>query len=260
MAFAILFFLLILVFSVLRIYTRHGEMHTVPDLSGMTLNEAKEHLKERKLIAYVFDSVYSDEFARGTIVEQHPRHGFKVKQNRKIFLTMNAMNPGKVAMPDLVQLTIRQAEARLQTYGLKLGMISYEPDISINLVLQQKFKNRAINPGDTVIKGSVIDLVLGKGLSNEYSYAPDLTGLTLNEATLRAAESYLRIGGIVYDPEITDEEKETARVYRQKPEHNNGGQMPLGSSVDIWLTNNLEKIPSVEIDSVDSYAPQDSIY
>lgn len=255
-ALAVLILLLALVLLLLKIYTRHGESHTVPDVTGMTKEEAEVILKEKMLKAFIFDSVYSTEEERGTVVEQHPQAGFKVKRNRKIFLTMNAINPEKIVMPDLVQLTIRQAKARMESFGLKMGKVTYEPDISINLVLSQKYRNREILPGDTIIKGSVIDLVLGRGLSDEYTFVPDLTGLTLEEATLRAAESYLRIGGAVFDPEITEPGRDSAKIYRHRPEHNKSTQIPLGSSIDVWLTTNSEKIPAVFIDT--TYVPQDT--
>lgn len=258
-AIGLLILLLVVVLSFLKLYTRHGESLTVPDLTGLTLEEAEDVLHKKNFRAFVFDSVYSMENERGTVVEQHPKSGFKVKRKRKIFLTMNAMNPEKVNMPDLVQLTIKQAQSRLTSYGLKLGKITYEPDISVNLVLSQKYQNHEIVPGDTLIKGSVIDLVLGKGLSHEYSIVPDLSGLTLEEATLRAAESFLRIGGAVFDPEVTAIKKDSARIYRQRPEHNKNTQIPLGSSVDVWLTTNKEKIPSVLIDSTYD-AQEDTIF
>ena len=98
---------IILLFSWLRINTRHGQAYSVPDLTGFTIAELEQLLEYKKLRWEIFDSVYSNEYERGTVVEQHPRPGFKVKKYRKIYLTMNAMNPEKIMMPDLVNLTIR---------------------------------------------------------------------------------------------------------------------------------------------------------
>ena len=109
-------------------------------------------------------------------------------------------------MPDLISLTFRQATARLESFSLKVGEVRYEPDIGINLVLQQRFHGKDIMPGDSISKGTYIDLVLGKGLSDESSAVPRLIGLTVEEARIRAADRFLRLGGILDDNTIVDEE------------------------------------------------------
>ena len=232
----------ILLFSWLRINTRHGEAFSVPDLTGFTIAELDQILESKKLRWEIFDSVYSNEYERGTVVEQHPRPGFKVKKGRKIYLTMNAMNPENIMMPDLVNLTIRQAQSRLESYGLKIGKITYEPDLGINVVLAQKYQGKPIAEGDTIIKGSFIDLILGRGLSNESIKVPKLIGLTLEEATLKAADSYLRLGAIIPDPDIQEEFEPIAKIYRQRPEYNKSISIPFGSSIDVWLTLDSVKI------------------
>lgn len=241
----------ILVFNWLRIITRHNEAYSVPDLTGFTIDEAKQELESKQLKWEIFDSVYSDEHSRGTVVEQHPKPGFKVKKNRKIYLTMNAMNPEKIMMPDVVNLTIRQAQSRLESYGLKIGKITYEPDLGINVVLAQKYQGKPINEGDTIIKGSFIDLILGRGLSDKSIRVPKLVGLTLEEATLKAADSYLRLGAIIPDPDIRKESEPEARIWRQRPEYNKSISIPFGSSIDVWITLDSNKIQIEMYDTLD---------
>jgi len=233
-----------LIMLILKIYTRHSEELSVPDLRGLTLEEARVKAESDQLQIVVFDSVFLTDFERGTVAEHHPKAGFKVKRNRKIFLTMNAMNPERAPMPDLISLTFRQATARLESIGLRVGEVSYEPDIGINLVLQQRFNGRDMPPGDSISKGSFIDLVLGKGLSDESSAVPGLVGLTLEEARNRAADRFLRIGGILDDNTITNEEdKINAWIYQQRPEAGPDAMLPLGSSIDVWITMDSTKIP-----------------
>ena len=233
-----------IIMFILKIYTRHNEELSVPDLRGLTLEEARVKAEGDQLQIVVFDSVFLTDFERGTVAEHHPKAGFKVKRNRKIFLTMNAMNPERVPMPDLISLTFRQATARLESFGLRVGEVSYEPDIGINLVLQQRFHGKDIPPGDSISKGSFIDLVLGKGLSDESSAVPGLVGLTLEEARIRAADRFLRIGGILDDNTITSEEDRiNAWIYQQRPEAGPNAMLPLGSSIDIWITMDSTKIP-----------------
>jgi len=228
---------------VLKIYTRHNHNLTVPDFRGLTLEEASRAALIRDLRVQVFDSVYINEFERGTVADQHPLPSSKVKKDRMIFLTMNAVNPERVVMPNLIDLTLRQAHSRLESMGLKLGNISYEPDLAVNVVLRQRIDGISVNPGDSIIKGMAIDLVLGQGLSNERTGIPELRGLTYEQARLRASDRFLSIGAVVPDNTImSDEEQENAFVIRQRPEPETGESLPLGSLIDIWLTLDTVKL------------------
>jgi beta-lactam-binding protein with PASTA domain len=242
------FFILIIgtaiIMQILRWYTRHNHNLSVPDFSGLSLDEAVKIAQGRDLRLEVFDSVFLADFERGTVVEQHPRSGFMVKKNRKIFLTMNAMNPDRVAMPNLVDLTFIQARAKLESFGLKVGRISYEPNIGQNMVLAQRLHGKNLPPGDSVVKGAKIDLVLGKGLSDEETVVPSLLGMSLEAANILASERFLSIGAAVRDQSVvTPEDEQMAVVFRQKPEPGDGTTLPMGSSIDVWITLDSTKVP-----------------
>jgi beta-lactam-binding protein with PASTA domain len=243
LAFLILIFGTVIIMQLLKVYTRHNQNLSVPDFAGLALTDAILVAGERDLEVEVFDSVYLTDFEKGTVVDQHPGAGFKVKKNRTVFLTMNAINPAKVAMPDLVNLTFKQASAKLESFGLKVGRISYEPNIAINVVLAQRKSGRELVAGDSVIKGLSVDLVLGKGLSNEQASIPSLLGLSLEEARITASERFLSVGAAVHDNTIiTPEDESLARVFKQKPEPAPGTMLPLGSAIDVWLTLDSTKL------------------
>jgi beta-lactam-binding protein with PASTA domain len=230
-------FILLLVFKWLNLYTRHNMAFSVPDFYGLTISEVKDITKEKKLRYVVFDSVYINDLERGTVVDQHPKPDFKVKKHRKIFLTMNAVNPEKTAMPDLVNLTLRQALSRLESYGLKAGKMIYEPDLAINEVLAQRYNGVPINKGDTIVKGSKIDLVIGKGLSNKKTAVPSIIGYTLSEAQVLLSGMVLKIGKPTFDSSVLSQDDSlNARIINQIPGYNNNELIPLGSSIDVWLT------------------------
>jgi beta-lactam-binding protein with PASTA domain len=244
LALFILIFGITLIIQILKIYTRHNLNITVPDLTGLTLMDASTKASERDLRIAVFDSVFLTEMEKGTVVEQHPKPGFKVKKNRKIFLTMNAINPEKVVMPNLVDLTFKQASAKLESFGLKVGHISYEPDIAINVILAQQMNGHEVVPGDSVIKGASIDMVLGKGLSDEQASIPSLIGLSLEEAKIVASERFLSVGAAVHDQTIVNSEDESnAIIFKQKPESGSDITLPLGSAIDVWITLDSTKLP-----------------
>jgi eukaryotic-like serine/threonine-protein kinase len=247
LAFLILIFGTTIIMQLLKIVTRHNQNLSVPDFSGLSLEEAAQSAKSRDLRIEVFDSVFLTDYERGTVVEQHPRAGFKVKKNRKIFLTMNAINPERVSMPDLVDLTFIQARAKLESFGLKIGRISYEPNIGQNMVLAQKMHGLAVIPGDSIVKGAKIDLVLGKGLSDEQSEIPNLVGLRLEAANILASDRFLSVGAAVRDESVvTTDDEQKAIIYRQKP--GPGLTLPMGSSIDVWIT--LDSTKNIGFDAL----------
>lgn len=229
----------------LKIYTHHGRTIIVPDLTGLTVNEVDDVTSSRQLRFEIIDSVFSTEMPRGTVIKQNPNPSSRVKRNRKIFLTMNAVNPEMVSMPQLIGLSFRQARLALQNAGLIQGSIQYRPDYAKNNVLQQMHNDTVINEGTPITKGAVIDLVLGMGLSNKTTRVPDLVGLGLDEASEIIADYYLNLGATTYDESVEDGEDSTkAFIWRQYPDFDEFKRLNMGMEVDIWLTLDSTLLPS----------------
>ena len=243
LAIVITFVVVTAIFLALRIYTRHGQALAVPDLTGMTLEETDSIIMERKMHFYIADSVYNSDVPRGCVVEQNPPPEFKVKKDRTIFVTINAFNPEMVPMPNLVGVSLRQATAILKNSGLEAGRLRYQADIAVNNVLQQKLNGNVIEEGDSVVKGSRIDLTLGRGLSEDKTVAPELRGMNLIRARERITANYLNVGAIIYDGSVFDaEDSAKAKVWKQKPDYDGSRLINLGASVDIWLTTDSVKL------------------
>jgi beta-lactam-binding protein with PASTA domain len=244
LAIIILIVLLLIILIWLRIYTHHGQAISVPDLSGLTVDEVADVAASRDLTYEIIDSVFSTELPRGTVVKQNPRPNSKVKKNRNIFLTMNAVNPEMVSMPQLVGISIRQARLAIENAGLQLGKISYKPEYAINNVLQQNLNDSVIKEGSEINKGSTIDLVLGMGLSGETTKVPDMIGLNFELAKEKIADNYLNIGAITYDGTILDMEDSAASfVWRQYPEYSAFNRLNMGLEIDVWLTIDSTFLP-----------------
>lgn len=221
----------------IKIYTHHGKTIVVPDLAGLTLEEVDDVTSSRRLRYEVVDSVFSTEMPRGTVIKQNPISSSRVKKNRKIFLTMNAVNPEMVSMPQLIGLSFRQARLALQNAGLIQGTISYRPDFAKNNVLQQMHGDSVINEGTIITKGAVIDLVLGMGLSSKTTRVPDLVGLGLDVATEIISDYYLNLGAITYDESFeTAEDSTGAFIWRQYPDYDEFKRLNMGMEIDIWLS------------------------
>jgi beta-lactam-binding protein with PASTA domain len=242
-AIALSFIMILLLW--LTIYTRHGQARPVPDFFGLSIEEAENLAKAAKLEFHVIDSVYTTIVPRGCVAEQNPEPGFKVKKWRNIALTINAFRPEMVAMPNLVDLPLRQAIALIESSGLEMGTLRYKPDLSVDVVLSQLHNGKEIAENDSVQKGSVIDLVLGKGLSNQRTPVPDLVGLKLEPARNRILSASLNLGTFIYDNTIVSgEDSLNAFVYKQNPEFNEDATLQLGSSIYLWMTMDSLKLPA----------------
>ena len=150
----------------LRFTTNHGEFKTVPDLKGKSLSVAAIELNQNNLVMQVQDSAnYNPDYPRFSVIDQEPRSGAKVKEDRKIYITVNPSGYRKIGVPDLRERTFRQAKPTLEALGFKVGKLSYVDNIAKDLVLQMQYKGKAIEPGDKLPKTTAIDLVLGNGNS-----------------------------------------------------------------------------------------------
>ena len=228
----------------LNFYTRHGQARPVPDFFGLSLEQTAALAKKNKLKYQVIDSVYTNIVPRGCIAEQNPKPGFKVKKWRNVVLTINAFHPEMVAMPNLIDLPKRQAILVVESAGLEMGLLKYKPDLSIDVVIEQQLNGKKIAAGDSIQKGSVIDLVLGKGLSNQRTPVPELIGYSLESAKNRIRGSSLNLGAFIYDNTIlSGEDSLNAFVYKQNPEFNEESSLQLGSAIYLWLSIDSGKLP-----------------
>lgn len=230
---------LFIIFQSLKFYTHHGEAVTVPDLRGLPLAQAIDIL-ERQDFRFQLDSVYNVEKPAGTIFEQEPEPNALVKENRTIYLTMVSLVPPHVKVPDLTDVSYREAEAIITSYGLKIGELIYKPDLARNAVLGLEYKGQVLTPGRMIPKGSVIDVILGDGYGSQI-VLPNLVGLSLDEAVFIVHGSNLAVGSILFDPDVTD--SLAARVYKQYPPYFDSTSMIApGSAIDLYLSDNPAKI------------------
>lgn len=228
----------------LNIYTRHGQARAVPDFFGLTMRETEALAKKSKMKYQIIDSVYTTLVPRGCVAEQNPKPGFKVKKWRNISLTINAFRPEMVAVPDLINLPLRQANSLIESSGLVIGKKTYKPDLSIDVVLSQLFNGKEIASGDSLLKGSIVDLVLGKGYSNQTTSVPNLVGMSLENATDRINGTSLNLGAFNFDNSVTTgDDSLNAFVYMQKPEYIEDATIQYGRFMYLWLTLDSLKLP-----------------
>lgn len=244
-----------LIFTFFYVYlpatTNHNETITVPDLEGIHLSEIDEFLTQRNLSYEVTsDSGFSDKYPPKSILKQQPEPGDKVKENRKIYLTLNAENPPKVKMPKLIDGSVKNAQMVLESYNLRLGEIKYIPDLAQNAVLEQWYNGKEIEPGTRIPKGSRINLVVGDGLGNQKLSVPDLKGMEYESAEFVIIGSGLKVGSVIRNAssngndisdslDMLENAKKSLVVSKQNPQA--GSSIRIGEVVDIWLEEKQEQ-------------------
>tara|TARA_B100002019_G_scaffold117036_1_gene100528 strand:+ start:130 stop:726 length:597 start_codon:yes stop_codon:yes gene_type:complete len=156
--------LVFLLFLVLHFHTRQNNLIKVPDLYQIPLAEAEDLLSDLRLNFEVIDSTqFNPEIAPLSVIEHQPRANDEVKRGRKIYLTLNPSTYRKVSVPNVVQVTYRNAASSLRAVGLEVGNITYRNNIGKDMVLALRFEGDEIDPGAKIPKSSKVDLVLGNG-------------------------------------------------------------------------------------------------
>jgi beta-lactam-binding protein with PASTA domain len=215
------------------VYTRHGESVPVPDVRGLYFDEANNILNNSDLYALIIDSVYVRDKALGTILEQIPAAGSSVKKQRNIFLIVNKNQFKKIPLPDVGDISQRQADALLRSVGLKVSNVIYSPSEFKDLVIDVLYNGRSITPGSRITEGASVVLVVGSGMGENVTRVPSLTGLTLVEAREIVIQSSFVLGAVNYDEAPSNNENKYF-IYRQRPSGNQAAS--AGSRIDIWMT------------------------
>ncbi|MBX7201847.1 MAG: PASTA domain-containing protein [Bacteroidia bacterium] len=227
-------------FLFLDFFTLHNEYMEVPDFKGVYTRDLDKFVSGKDIEYEIVDSVYNDKLPKGSVVDQEPKAAATVKQGRTIYLTVNARVNKKVAMPNLIDLSLRQAKSLLESYGLQVGRLTYVEGLPP--IMHQNFQGKPIAPNTQIDVGSSIDLVLGLGNKNSLIAVPELFGMTLSEVRSVLLSANLSLGMVNKDETASD--TLYARVFRQAPQPNSTDGLYEGARVNIWLTGSEEVLES----------------
>lgn len=239
-AFLTLFLFCFLTLKFLDLYTLHNKFIKVPDFSKFHVSKLDSIAKENNLRFVIIDSIADPNKMKGIVVSQDPFPLTDVKKNRRIYLTITESETRIVNFPDIYDLTLRQALRKLDNSGLLIGKLEYKSDIAINKILDFNVNGIKLVIGQEILKGTIVNLVLGKGLSQEDVLVPNLIGLDRIAANIIIKLTSLNIGEEIYLPECLD--SSNAIIYKQIPAFENDNKLKLGSRIDLFYdkpsTNN----------------------
>jgi len=228
-------------FASLNCVTKHGKEQTIPNVTGKDANEAVSQLTKLHFEVNV-DSTYEPAARPLTVLKQVPDTGSIVKDGRTVFLTVNMMVPPRIPMPNLVSLSLRSAEMLLRNNKLLLGDTIFKPDLAAGAVLEQRYKGQVIQPGEMILQGSNIGLVIGNGLGKTEWDVPDVTGLAVDDAMTTLNQFNIQPILEVADAlsQISDTSSaiivdQTPRALNDKGERN---RIKMGDIIDLKIMQN----------------------
>lgn len=165
--------LILFIFGILqwlKSSTNHGEFVEVPDLAKLSVTQMRKVVEDADLRFEVLDSAnYNPDYPRFSVIEQNPPAGNKVKQSRKIYVTVNPSGYKKVSVPEIIQVTLRNATAKLRAVGLDVQRVTYIDEFGKDMVYRIKYKGKYIEEGYKLPKTSKIELVCGNGSESQGS-------------------------------------------------------------------------------------------
>ena len=224
------FFLIWLTFRLLKGYTRHDEVYTMPCFVGLDYHEVeRDYAKDFNFI--LIDSVYPKGQTPGSIVQQDPLPGSKIKKGRNVYYIIVAETPEKTTMPNLKNVSLRQAIGLLDARGLEVDRLEYEDYFAKNAIIEQYYNGSIIKPETELVKGSKIVLHIGKGQEQTKVKVPNLIGKPANEAKHLLNLAGLNLGKITYED---NDSIQLQRVIRMTPGPSSN-LIELGSYVDLWF-------------------------
>ena len=190
----IFIFSIVAEYLVMPVYTRQNQNKVMMDVINRNLDDAIKLLKSENYRYEVSDTLYTNKFSLGTIIDQYPKPNTRVKSGRTVRLKI--AHPEKsVAIPNLIGQSRRSAELELNQMGLLIDTVytEYNPEYPNGTIAWQYPK-----AGDRRKKGMGIQITVSKGMPPNFFQVPNLIGLSINQAKDLIFKSRLKVGKISY--------------------------------------------------------------
>jgi beta-lactam-binding protein with PASTA domain len=222
---------LILILLILDLAVMPGivevEKVRVPDLRQLPLDKALRRLENRGLRLAVRDSLFQEVLALGTVVDQTPHTGQRIKQGRRVFVDVSK-GPRLFYVPDLKQKSLRQAEILLKDADLRLGSWRYTSTLSLS---KDAIVRQVPRPGVPLKRNGQVDLEISSGPPDALKKVPKVVGLLINVVEDSLQKYEMDLGRI---EERVDSRRPAGVVVRQLPAA--GSRAPRLSKIDLVIT------------------------
>jgi len=176
--------LLYAVLSGLKHYTQHGQAIGVPDVKGLTVENAEPFFANKELNYAIVDSVFNKSAIPGSILETIPPVGSMVKKGRIVYLKIVAFLPQLITIPDVKDTSQRQSRAMLRSLGFEKVDIKMVPGVYRDLVLGIESKGKPMEAGQRVPANTPLSLLVSSGSDDLLllENPVDSVGISLDES------------------------------------------------------------------------------
>lgn len=230
--------------------TNHGDHIPVPDLTGKNISQIDSILSPLSLRYEIGDSAYSADYPPLTVLQQFPKAGHQVKENRKIYLSINRASPPTLPLPNLFgegnSGSLLNAQAILKSSELVRGRIIYQRHPSRDLLIEIRMNGKVVQPGIRIPKGTVIDLVVGDGAGPRDFLMGNFVGMPYQNALLRLSNLSLHLGSVQI-PAGADTTDVISFVLKQSPAA--GDSVSIGDPIDFWIGPKGTTVPEDEVEN-----------
>ncbi|MDR2621552.1 MAG: PASTA domain-containing protein [Dysgonamonadaceae bacterium] len=149
----------------LNAYTNHGESVEIPNVKALKPEVAKPLFEARELSYQVIDSTYNKTISPGTIIETIPPAGSKVKKGRTVYVRLNSYSAGMISIPDVMDVSHRQATAMLKALGFEKIETRWVEGHFRDLVIGVEYKGQTLQIKEKVPANAVLTLLVSSGSS-----------------------------------------------------------------------------------------------
>ncbi len=215
--------------------TNHGETITVPNLIERHVDELEEMLVQRNLRYEVNDSAYSSQYPPFTILQQYPAPGSKVKEGRKIFISINRKSVPVISFPDGLfsgEKSLTHVKAVLSNLDIDIERTLVRKGPYFNLVLEARYEGEPIEDGDQIPKGASVTLIVADGYGETSFELPSFFGMEYNDAEVLRKGLDLNLEPLII-PRGVDTTGQVVYVVRQTPDP--GSVVRLGEMLTFWV-------------------------
>ncbi len=167
----------------------------VPDLTGYSLEEAREKVKKLNLELTIGGDQYHDEIPRGAVVSQYPDYQEEIRAGRNIAIILSS-GPLWSEVPSLINLTVREAEIILSAADLEWGEIEFDFSEEIE---RDKIISQSPEPGEEIKSNAMVNVLVSKGSVAHTVRVPNLLGLSEAEAGEILSSLGLELGSVESD-------------------------------------------------------------
>lgn len=216
----------------------------VPNVLGMTYENAEAELHKKGLEIEKGNEVFSDEYKAGEIVSQSPKADMKVKKGKVIRVNISK-GAGTAIVPSLIGMTVDEAKAKLEESGFTLGSVDEaESSSPAGTVISQD-----PGAGVEVESSQTVNIVIAKAIEKKMATMPGLLGKSLESAKTAIENANLSVGNVTYEYSADYPEGQV-----MKQQYSSGKELEQGTSVSITISKGPQPEP---VDPVEPEDPDD---